>query len=257
MSIFSTIFGSSQQAAPAQAPQQQQTQVQPGNLQDPAAVAAQSQPAAPNTPPAAGSASLTTTNPDSPLAAYEKMWEAKQAGTDGTQPPANPAALNLTPEAISKIVGQTNFAQSLDPQVLAAISAGGEGAEQALTTALNSVAQQVFTQATLVNSKLAEKQIQAALAAEIAKLPSAMRNQSVSDHMANTNPLFNNPAIKPVADAAREQLLQLHPHASQAEITSMVEKYIVAMGQQFAPPVDPQQQQAAKEYDWSTYLQQM
>lgn len=247
MSFLQSLFGG---ANNQQAPQQVQTQ--PGNLQDPATVAAQSQAPTPNNPPAPGSAAINTTNPDSSIAQFEKLWETNQAGTDN-QPPANPASLNLTPEAISKIVANTNFAQNLDPQTLAAISAGGEQAQVALAQAMNQVAQQVFTQATMVNSKLAEKQIQAAIAAEVSKLPNTLKSQAVADHMTSTNALFNNPAIKPVADSAREQLIRQYPNASQADITKMVQDYMVAMGTAFAPP-KPDTSPAAKEQDWTTYL---
>lgn len=246
MSFLQTLFGG-QSPAPA-APQ---IQTPPGNLQTPEQIAAQSQaPAGQQQAPANGTAAVNTTNPDSPLSQFEKMWETIPADT--TNPSDNPASLNLTPEAISKIVSQTNFAQGLDPQTLAAITAGGEGAQVALAAALNSVAQQVFTQSTMVNSKLAEKQIQAAIAAEVSKLPSTMKSQAVADHMASTNQLFNNPAIKPVADAAREQLIRQHPQASQAEITKMVQDYIVNMGQVFSPKVDTSPE--SKEQDWTLYL---
>jgi hypothetical protein len=144
-----------------------------------------------------------------------------------------------------------NFAPQITAEQQAAITAGGEGAQEAFNAALNSVAQQVMTQATLVGNKLGEKQIQAAIEKHMATIPELLRTQGSTEHLRTTNPIFENPAVKPVVEATQAQLLQKFPNATHAEITTMTQDYILAMGESFAPPgpTTPDGEQ-----DWNAFL---
>lgn len=239
MSIMDKIFGTSAPApapapaaAPAPAPQAQ------GNIPaEPTVVADPTNPMAPQLPA-------------SPLDQYKTLWE-----NDPTKPPLEGEAPKpLTPEQVSAAMAKTDFSSNMDTNLLAAISAGGEEAQAALPQLLNAMAQQVMTQSTLVNNKLTERAVNAAVDRQKLTIPALLRQQQATDHLKNTNPLFDNPAIKPVMEAARDQLLLKHPNATTAEITEMTHNFVTTLGESFAPK--PEVTKTADDVDWDAFLQQ-
>jgi hypothetical protein len=117
---------------------------------------------------------------------------------------------------------------------------------------MQAVAQKAMVQATLVSSQLTKKAVEDAVAATRATLPDLLREQGAQNHMRETNPLFSNPAVKPVIEAARSQLLQKYPNATHSEITGMVNDYIRAMGTAFAPPAPSVA--GANDVDWEAFM---
>ena len=169
--------------------------------------------------------------PTSPMDEFKGMWEpVPNKEGEGLAP-----TMAVTPEAVQKAVAKADFMGGVKAEHLAAISEGGEGATAALSAMMNQVAQQTLAQSTLINNKLLENALANQAAKHAADLPAMLRAQASAEHMKNTNPLFSNPAVKPVADAAKAALLVKHPDASAAEITTMTENFIVSMGEQFAP----------------------
>ena len=188
--------------------------------------------------------------PDSPLAKFEKLWEP--IPTDPNAPPAHGELPELKAEDVQKVMANANFVPQITDEQKAAIVAGGEGAQEAFNAALNSVAQQVMVQATLVGNKLSEKQITAAIEKHMATIPELLRAAGSTEHLRTTNPLFENPAVKPIVEATQQQLLQKFPNASHAEITKMTEDFILAMGESFSPVVDTS---VPGETDWEKFLE--
>lgn len=245
MSIFD-MFTS--KPAPAQTAPVAGSTGQPGNIPDPASLQDGVAPSA--TTPAAGSA--TPTGADNPLAPFAELWKNEpKSPTDSTPEPD----FNLTQEAVQSIVSKTDFSKVVSPEHMAAIAAGGEGAQAAFAMALNQVAQHTMVQSTLVNNKLSQKQIEAAITKQLAKLPNTLRQQAATDHLNSNNPLFSNPAVKPVIEATHAQLLQKFPNATNAEITKMTHDYVLALGNSFAPQVAAPT--APGDTDWSNFESQL
>ena len=220
----------------------------PGNIPADGVTGSQAPGAAPNgvVPAPAADANVDT----SPLAQYKELWD--DVPVDQNNPTTPSGNLALTQENVSKIVGKVDFTQSVTPEALAAITGGGEEAVTALASVINAVGQQSLTQATLVSNKLAEQAMERALEARDARIPSMIRDANASSHLAETNPVFTNPAVKPVIEATQQQLQAKFPNATPAELTKMTQDYITAMGEAFAPPPAPAV--GAGETNWETYL---
>lgn len=257
MSILSAIFGNNQQPAapaatnpaPAADPSQQQQAAVPtqqGNIPAaPTVTVDPNNPAAPVTP------APVENKVESPLDGFKNLWDT--APVDPNNPePAKPQP--LTAEQVQKAVAGANFSNAITPETLAAITAGGEDATAAFSTAMNEVAKQVMVQATMVNNKLTEKAVNEAVTTQQAKLPELLRQQAASNHLKETNPLFDNPAIKPVIEATQSQLLQKFPNATHAELTKMTQDYINAMGNAFAPQDTVNNNSSSAEPDWDAFL---
>jgi len=255
MGFLDKIFGTTpqQQQVPVQQPGVQPApgQIapgQPGNIPAPTVVADPNNPTAPVQQPVAPVTPEVVD--DSPLAEFSKLWE-DDPKKEGDTPPEPPATLKA--EDVQKIVAKTDFSQAITPEMLVAITAGGEDAAKAFATAMNAVAQQVMVQSTMVNNKLTEQAVEKALTAHKATLPDMLRSGLVSDHAKNSNPLFANPAIKPVIEATQSQLLAKFPNATPAEITDMTQRFVIAMGQEFAPK-DVVNDNAFGETDWDKFM---
>lgn len=250
MSLLDRIFNPQPQQAPANtatpgAP------ANPGNMPPAATVSTADAGSAPNGTVPNPMDTGAMPSDDSPLAQYKELWDT--APIDSNAPSPASTAPQLTQENVSKVVGNVDFTKSVTPEALAAISAGGQEAVAALASVINAVGQQSLTQATLVSNKLAEQQLERALEAHDARLPELIRSSNVTSHLADTNPLFSNPAIKPVIEATQSQLQAKFPNATPAEITKMTGDYIRTMGEAFAPA--PVVTSGTGEANWDKYIQ--
>jgi hypothetical protein len=243
MGIFD-IFTNTQGTNAAQAPPQQQVNGQPGNIPPPSDPAMAGQGVVPQS---AAVAPVAPQVPDSPLDTFKDLWEPVPVDPNSSTPPVSAP---LTAEQVQEAVSKANFAGQITPEQMNSISAGGVEAQQAFTEAMNSVAQQVMVQSTMVSNRLTEKAVAEALDKQTASIPQMLRKQASTAHLNDTSEIFSNPAIQPVVQATQAQLLQKFPHATPAEITTMTQDFIQAMGEQFAPkPVaNP------NDTDWSSFL---
>lgn len=188
--------------------------------------------------------------PEAPLEQFKGLWEPVSTPEGQGQPTQAP---ELTQESLQQVMGKVDFAQHVTPDTLAAITAGGEGAAAALMQALNSVGQQAMIQSTLVNNKLANQGVATARSEFEKQLPDLLRQQAVNNHAKETNPLLNNPAIKPIAEATQAQLLAKYPNATHAELTEMTVNFIQEMGTAFAPPA-PAPDPTTQGQDWNKFI---
>ena len=182
-------------------------------------------------PSAQAPAPEAPTVPDSPLAEFTTLWDTKPV--DPNAPSTTPTPLDAT--AVQQAVAKTNFSQVITADTLSAVAGGGEGAQTAFAEAMNQVAQKVMADSINVNNKLTEKAIADALASQQATMQTQVRQQNAADHLKNTNPLFNDPAVQPVIQATQAALMQQFPDATPQQLTEMTQNYITKMGDAFAP----------------------
>lgn len=231
--MFSTQPQNTPPADPAANPP-----AQPGNL--PANPQGGTDPVVPgqNTPPAVG---------DDPLAQFKDIWEP--TNNEGTADP-NAPLLPLDPTKLTEVVKKAQFTGGITPEMMQQVAAGGEEAVAAFQQAMNSVAQNVMMQSTLASNKMIEAAVRKAVNASEAKIPSLLNKQQTLQ----SNPLFSNPAIKPVFEAVHSQLAAKNPTASPAELAQMTQDFITAVGGAFAPKADPSQQPGNDNFDWEAFL---
>lgn len=185
--------------------------------------------------------------PELPLDQFKTLWDDVPLDPNA---PVPDTPLELKAEDIQKAVANANFTQAITPEHLTAIAAGGEEAQKAFGEAMNLVARQVMVQATLVGSRITDNAVAKALELERAKIPKMLRDQATAAHLTDTNPLFDNPAIKPIIEQTKAQLLAKNPTATPEQITQMTQDFILAMGEAFAPP---KPDLAPGETDWSKF----
>lgn len=252
MSFLQNIFGGgASQSAPA-------TPAEPAKA--PASNAAP----APATPdPAQPAATNDGTEPKeqvSGLDAYKDLWNNEPKGNDDgttTDPLSDPSSLfNIDPKSIQEAVGRIDFAQSVTPEHLQAITEGGEGAQKAFMDSMNAVARQVFSQSMVGSAKLVEQAIARSAGAIDSRVASKLRDSEVSNAVSEANPAFNHPAAKPVVQALQQQLAAKHPTASSKEISDMAKSYFNDFASSITAPERARQEQETKsgEIDWDNWL---
>jgi hypothetical protein len=251
MSILSKLFGGQQPVAAAPA-----TPALPGNMP-----AQNNNPASANNPTAPASTVAATGTPDAPnvgatpegLDKFADMWNIP----DDQKPKAPESAFaGVTPEALQQIAGKTDFSKVVTPEMMQAISAGGEQGVAATIQALNAVAQQTYAQSAGATMKLIDTALEKQRTQFQAELPNLIKQQTVTETLRNTNPIFNHPAAAPMLDTLQKQLQQKNPTATADQIRKQAEEYLVSFASA-ATPQSAQQQQAAnklKEPDWSDWV---
>lgn len=189
---------------------------------------------------------------DSPLDQFSKLWEPVITPEGQVKAPEQ-----LDPVKLQEIISKADFTKSLTPENLARITAGGDEAQAAFTESLNSVAQQVLMQATMAANKMTEQAIKTALEAQAANLPNLIRAQTTSNNLQKANPVFSNPAVKPVIEAVQAQLAAKNPDATADQLTEMAQNFVAVMGEAFAPKSDETSnpnKSVVKDIDWDSFL---
>lgn len=186
----------------------------------------------------------------SPLDAYSTLWETDP----NVKAPGEYTPQQLDPTKLQEVVKQVDMTKVVTPAQLAAINAGGDGATAALMQSLNAVAQQTLMQSTVVANKMIEQAVTQAIKSTTDRIPGMLRDMNLSNSLTEKNPIFSNPAIKPVIEAVKSQLSTKYPNATTQELTDMAQNFVKVMGQEFSPkPVVPS---TPGEFDWSTYIDQ-
>lgn len=241
MSILQSIFGGGQQQQPA--------------------------PAAPQTPNTPDGAAANPTIPNatnspiqqeaggqqaaSPLDAYKDIWDnmTVQQQTDNS---GNVLSFDRT--KLSEVANKMDFASSLKPEHLQAISQGGDAAIQSLVDVLNTVSRNAYLNSTETTAHLINSALGKTKQDITASIPDYIKKANVSQNLRAENPMFSNPAVAPVLQALENQLTAKYPNASANEITQHAKEYL----QQFAGAVAPQQQNQQpaipKDQDFSGWM---
>lgn len=235
-----SIFGGNTQQPPAPQPTnavsqqgQQQSAPQPDTNgafagvtpQDPTANALAGQP---------GQAASTPAGSQSPLDQFQKLWE--------TAPNTNPngPVFNVTPQQIQAEAAKMNFAATVAPEI---IQKALTGDANAFAQAINIASQNAFAHATHATTIMVDKALEKRLGEFSAKLPDQIRDYQAQTGLANENPMFSNPAVKPLVTMVQKQMATQFPTATPEQINAHVKEYLTGVFGAITP------QQAAAQGD--------
>lgn len=153
------------------------------------------------------------------------------------EPPKEPKAaiqaptLNFDPAKVQQLSQGMDFTRNLVTQDdLAKIVAGGPDAVNVLMQTMNKVGQNVFAQATLANAKIVQGSLDANATNLQAALPSMVKTHTMQEAIVNSNPVFNDPAVAPILDILKQQLVQAYPNATAQEIQAHANKAVLNLG---------------------------
>lgn len=196
----------------------------------------------------------------SPLAGFADLWQKNEK--DGSLPSLS-VSLKIDPAKIAASAKQVDFSKSVS-QVAKDAAAKGD-----YTQMMNEVGQAAMANGITVAAKM----LDGALEAQAAKftnevMPEVLRRHSISTQLATDNPLFDNPAVKPMLSAIEQQMAVKYPTMGAAEVTAKAKEYLTgfagaivgANGQKIVPAEvkdtsSTANKQARGEYDWQTFLE--
>lgn len=157
----------------------------------------------------------------SPLDGFAKLWEIdpKQTGPKSLVP-----SINADPKAIMDASRKLDFTKALSEATLAGIA---KSDPKAFLAGINEASQAAFAQAAGMTSNLLTQALTAqekTFREDV--MPDILRKHNVSNALRTDNPLFDNPAVKPVLTMVENQFSSKHPGASPQEITTLAKQYL-------------------------------
>ena len=208
-------------------------------------------------PPAAGGAAPAAV-PDSeaevsPLDAYKNLWDT--APNDAVASATDPTAgITIDPAKIAETVKGIDFAGAIDPNTQELLAQGGEGAQNAFVAALNSVSQQVFSQAMIASATLTKEAIANAAPTFDQRAETLMKHTQIAQHNVDANANLAHPSVAPMVKAIETQMAAKHPTASAKEVSDLAQAYLTEFSSHIkgAPTTSPDAATSlqAGETDW-------
>lgn len=184
-----------------------------------------------------------------PLAAHKDLWAPIPEDTDAPKPVTMPTSREIM-DATAKV----DFKQVLDPALIAAVKAGGEGSDAALAQLINQAAQAGYGQSVIAAQKLVENAVQQKTEEFNASIPALLKKQTATEQLLKSNPGFSNPAVAPVVTMIANQLQAKYPKASSEELVSMAKEVLTGTAEVINPPPVQKPPKSAQQEDWSLYL---
>lgn len=266
MSIFDQIFGKAPTTptavpTPAQVQQAQaQAAATPGNMPaDTATRVASTSSAgtAPNGTVPAG----TDTAGKAGKSGLDVFSDLFQTDPNAPKPEPGQPLFNVSKEKMMESARKQDFKESVTAEQAAAIAAGGPEAVHTLMEIINTVSQNVYAQSAFTTTKLIENALDRSKFAKTDDIDSRIRSSSVSNSLREENPLFSNPAVAPMLDMVKSQMLVKFPQATTAEIADMSKNYLTAFAEAALQPAKDAETAAAaakkpkggSATDWSSF----
>lgn len=183
---------------------------------------------------------------NSGLESFKDLWNNTNTEGEQLEDDSDLSSLfTVDPDKINESVSKIDFTQSISPEALEAISAGGEEAVKAFATSLNKVAQEVFSKSMLASGSLVKQAFSKAQDRIDARASRNFTRLKVSDELTSVNPLLKDPSVAPMVAAVQSQLQRKYPDASADEIRTQAEKYF----ENFAKLVTKKPESTAPERD--------
>lgn len=190
--------------------------------------------------------------PANPLDNWMKLMTPQQQQQQQQQQQAPKMFGDLTPEKMKEMVGQTNFAQNIDPE-LAQKALGGD--IQSFQQVLNSVAQNVFSSSLQMGQGMVEHGVNFGNQQLSGSLDSRIRDFQVRNQNSE-NPALQHPIGQALLGSVKKQIAAAQPKLSPQEVHTQAEQMFKDFAQMLVPQQNNQGggQEQPPSQDWSMFL---
>ena len=188
-----------------------------------------------------------------PLDKFNDLWTPVKEG-EGPQNFDPSKMFEIDPAKIQQEVSKINFANSVTPEMLAAIQGGGEDAQKAFVQAMNAVSQQTFAQSMLASAKLVEGAMTKANNSLDSRIEQRAKQLQASSSLRESNPALAHPAAAPIVSALESTFAQKHPTATPAELTKMAQEYLTMFAGVAAGKKEEAASTKSGEPDWEAFF---
>lgn len=170
----------------------------------------------------------------SPLDAFSKLWEAPVVDPNKPQNTGLDFQ-NVDPKKMMEAAQKVDFGQILGAEQQAAIAKGGEEGMKATIAAMNAVAQLTYAQSSMAATKIIGAAVEQARTDFAKSVPDLVRAAALNNSLVKANPVFQNPAVVPIVEGLKSQMLIKFPDATPDQLTEMAQRYFLEVSQSFAP----------------------
>lgn len=190
-----------------------------------------------------------------PLEQWAKLFTTEAPKPDASKdgkPAEQLDPFNISPENLAKAASGINLSQVVTPE-LAQKALGGDA--NAFMEAINKSSQMTFMMAYQAAMQAVKPALDSRFADFSKKMPDTFKQLSV-DATLQGDPLLSNPALKPVVDGLRSQILSKHPDATPQQLQQAISEYFKATGISLTPGKDTTKEAAkpSKGIDWDNFL---
>lgn len=197
-----------------------------------------------------------TPAPAPPLDKLKGTWDTPVPPTNAPTPPPN-FLDNINEENVNKAAKGVDFRKTVTQEVFDKVAKGGSEGVQAILDAMNTMNQDVYGKGALATGQIVKKALQEQKDAFLKELPKLIRDQSIKGASKKANPLFDNPALKPISSALETTFAAQHPNASAEEVAAMVNDYFTTVASVLAPktpnPKTARTKDGTDDIDWEEF----
>ena len=185
-----------------------------------------------------------------PLDSFTQLWQnpsqagqqTQQGQTQQTNVAAGPESrqyVNTDLNAISGFTKNINFAQNVPPELMEAAMGGDP---KAMINIINGVAQSALAHSLQLNGSALNASLNSGLQQFGTTLEGKFKDFSTKDRVYSSedSKILSHPAIQPLVETARRQILQNNPAATSAE----VQQQLVSYFKEVSSAISPSQQQS-------------
>lgn len=193
----------------------------------------------------------------SPLANYKDMWDKS---ANPVQEPSLVPSMNVDPQAIQNVARGVNFVGAIDP---ALVEKAQKGDNSAFMQVINQAVQAGYASSAGATAKIVEdalKKQEKIFNEQV--MPGKLRQHEITQKLAIENPIFNDPAARPILEAVKNQLNVKYPTASPEEIAQHAKQYLTGFaqtlvtgsGQQIVSNTSTKEGTGRNTEDWGAYF---
>ena len=188
-----------------------------------------------------------------PLEAFNDLWKAPEV--DPNAPDPNAPIFNMDPAKLAESAAKMDFSKFIKAETLQKITAGGEEASAAFAQAMNDISRATTVQNMQLTAGMIEKALEKQSEKFSAALPEIIRTHQARSNLAEINPAFNTPALKPMVESLQAQMQLKNPNASPKEINGLVNQYMEQMASFFVKkPEETTVNGSKEEMDWTKFI---
>ena len=153
-------------------------------------------------------------------------------------PTLDDAYLTIDNDKVIELAKGMNFVPN-GPEMQALAQKALSGDAQAFAEYNNALMQNMYASILTQTSRISEKIARAGVTRLQATIPNTVRSISTTNNLTTQNPIFSDPASKPMVDMIRSQVELKNPTATPEQVTEQVTKYFQDFAAVLAPKAKP------------------
>lgn len=189
----------------------------------------------------------------SPLDSFAEIWQTPtNVQNQAPNFAADAISFDATQmQAIRQKVSSINFMAGASAETVQQALAGNV---EAFNSVINSAVQQALLQSMQLSGAMVNQGLRGRSQELLTHFPEIVRQQLASQQLRQDNPLFSNPATKPVLEALESALVRNQPNLTPQQVSQVAQSYLQEFAKNLIPQSPVQQTQQAAGTEWDSFF---